>query len=234
MDRREFLAKGTVTVGTLTGLAGCFGLFGGNSPPPPRESHVFQPVQMRNGQVRVELENDLWVRSRADVGARLEPAAAGFVDDPGDLSPVGVASAKKGAKGRGTGGYGRAPRDRHGRAILYGHDDDDDWYENNEDEIRRYGAVVTAMGVAYLGSDAQFENNPPGPGRPPGGWDRTVSDPSGAIAEPVDSEGWYRVGAELQAANGSHVFGWEAIDMEVDREAGGMQLDEQWKVSPRI
>jgi len=233
MNRREFLTKGTLTVGAVTGLAGCFGLFGGNGRdgPPPRQSQVFEVTEVQNGQLVVPLEDDTWVMSRADAQGRVEPASAGF-SDPGDLSPVGVASAAKGS-GRGKGGYSSSPKGRHRhRALLFGRDDDDDWYEDHEDEIQRYSVAVAAVGIAYMGSDAQFENNPPGPG--PVDWDRTVSNPSGQVTEALDAEGWYRVGAQLEGEGVDQNFGWEAIDMEIDRTASGMQKDEQWKVSPRI
>ncbi|PSQ19383.1 hypothetical protein BRD00_01795 [Halobacteriales archaeon QS_8_69_26] len=229
MDRRQFLTRGGVTVGAMTGLAGCFGLFGGGrNGPPPRQSQVFEVTEVRNGQLVVPLEDETWVKSRADVQGRVEPASAGLAD----LSPIGVASAAKGG-GRGTGGYSSAPKGRYGhRGLLYARDDDDDWYEDHQDEIRTFGVVVAALGIAYMGSDAQFENNPPGPG--PVDWDRTVSNPGGRVTHPVDSEGWYRVGAQLEGESVDHSFGWECIDMEVDRAAGGMEKDEQWKISPRI
>lgn len=235
MQRREFLLKGSLAVGGTAGLAGCFGLFGGNNQPPPRESHVFEPVRLQDNQLVVDLEDEVWIESRADVGSgRLAPRQAGLLSgfDLGDASPVGVASAAKGATGRGTGGYATARKDRHGRAVLFGSDDDDDWYENNSDDIRRYTAVVTTLGIAYMGSDIAFEDNPPGPG--PVDWDATVDEPREAQPYSVDREGWYRIGAELTAANGNYNFGWESIDMEVDNEVGGMEIDEQWKVSQRI
>lgn len=235
MQRRDFLAKGALTVGAATGLAGCFGLFGG-SPAPPRDSHVFEPLRIQNGQAVVGLEDQLWLKSRADVGSgRLRAARAGVLGglDLGELSPVGTAKAAKGASGRGTGGYITAPKDRHGRAILYGDDDDDDWYSNKGNSISQYSVVPVAAGLAYLGSDARFEDNPPGPGQVP--WDMTVSNPDGEMAMPLDrGPGWYRVAVELSAANANYNFGWESIDFEVDRAADGLELDEQWKVSPRI
>lgn len=235
MQRRELLAKGALTVGAATGLAGCFGLFGG-SPAPPRDSHVFEPLQVQGQELVVEFEDDLWLKSRADVDSgRLRPAQAGLLGgiDLAEYSPVGLASAAKGASGRGTGGYFAAPKDRHGRAVLFGDDDDDEWYSNHADDVRRFSVVPVALGLAYLGSEAQFTDNPPAPGQVP--WDRTMGDPQGRATLPLNrGPGWYRVAAELTAANANYNFGWESIDFEADRSAGDMELEEQWKVSPRI
>lgn len=235
MQRRELLAKGALTVGAATGLAGCFGLFGGGNNPPPRQSHVFEPLRIQGEELVIEFEDELWLRSRADVGSgRLRAAQAGLLAgvDPDEVSPVGLASAAKGASGRGTGGYITAPKDRHGRARLYGDDDDDEWYENHSDDIRRFSVVPVALAIAYLGSDAQFEDNPPAPGEVP--WDRTAGNPGDQMSVGLSQPGWYRVAAELEAASANYNFGWESIDLEVDREANGFELDEQWKVSPRI
>jgi hypothetical protein len=224
MRRRRLLRTGVGT-GLAAGLSGCLGIFGGGgSSPPPRVSEVFEDVSLQGDGVAIQLENEVTVESRADVSASL---AAG-------LSPVGVAAAQKGGGGgrggRGAGGYAGAPRNPNGHAAHRA--DDDDWREDHEDEIERYRASIATLGVGYVGTDDQYEDDPPGPG-PLSDWDRTMTEGSFAgetISVDVGREGWYRVGTELVAADGSHAFGWEALDFELD----ATEVDKTWKVSPRL
>lgn len=231
MQRRRFLA----TVATLApvALAGC----GSNASPPPRRAEVFADVELSGATLQIQLASDPEVESRVDdVGGA--NASLG-----GDAAPVGVARAAKGgrgATGRGTGGYSSAPKGRHGWAVYHGHDDDD-WREDHEEDLRMYDATVATLGVAYLGRDSQYEDNPPGAEPVP--WDRTWDDPEEGTAATVDvaalspgdgaRAGWYRVGAELVAEDGETNFGWHSADMEVDA-GGSLHVDEAWHVRPRL
>lgn len=236
MHRRQFLQSSAGLVAAAS-LAGCSG--GGDTPPPPRKAKVFDDVSIQDKTVTVQLVQQPQVESRKDVGSSgsLAPLLSG-------LSPVGVASAQKGGRGavgRGTGGYSSAPKGRHGWALWYGHRDDDDWREEHRDEIEMYPADVSEMGLAYLGTEDQYEDDPPGPGPVP--WDKTWEDPKegteataslGEISPgSTPREGWYRVGVRLAHEDGAADFGWQGADIEVDRE-GSWIVDKAWHVRPRV
>jgi hypothetical protein len=230
MQRREFLRSAAV-VGGVAALGGCSFL---NNAPPPRRSNAIASVEPQDGTLRIEPADSPWIESRKDAAA---PTVAGLL---APLSPVGSARAAKGgggggrgATGRGTGGFASAPRTSKGRAWWHGGGYADDWRENHEDEVERYRATVAAIGVAFLGSDDRFEDDRPGAGEVP--WDEVYQDPEQAKTYEISREGWYRVGANMVAADGSTDFGWESVDMEIDRTAGGeFVVDEKWKVSPRL
>jgi hypothetical protein len=241
MRRRRFLqASGAVALGAA---AGCLG----DSSPPPRKSNALSDVELRTtdttearAELRVDLANDPWVVSRYDSGS------SASLDAPlallGRLSPVGRARGAKGgggsggsgATGRGTGGYASAPRTHNGYAWYHGTDDSDDWYDDHADEVTRYGAVVGTVGFAALGRNAQYVDDPPAPGAVT--WDRTVEDPANELGFQADGEGWYRVGAELVGERVDHSFGWASVDVRVEEDTlgGGMAIEEEWKVSPRV
>jgi hypothetical protein len=236
MRRRRLLqASGAAAVAAV---AGCLG----DSTPPPRRSNAISDVSL-DGQDQTlvtDVADDPWVMSRFESGS------SGSLDAPTSLlaalSPVGVAGAQKGggrgggsgATGRGTGGYRSAPRTHHGYAHYHGDDDDDDWYENHRDEVTRYAAAAGTLGFAYLGSNAAFTDDPPGPGPVP--WDETVADPGDVERFDVPREGWYRVGTRLNGQNVNHDFGWACLDVRVDEQFGseGYDIEETWKVSPRV
>jgi hypothetical protein len=230
MQRRKFL-RGVAAAGGVAALAGCSFL---NSAPPPRRSNAIASVEPQNGALQIEPVDSPWIESRKDTSA---PTAAGLL---APLSPIGGARAAKGggsggrgATGRGSGGYASAPRTHHGRAWWHGGDYADDWRENHEDEVRRYRASIAAIGVAFLGSDERFEDDRPGAGEVP--WDETFQNIDQAHSYEISREGWYRVGAHMVGPDGDADFGWESIDMEIDRTAGGdFVVDEKWKVSPRL
>jgi hypothetical protein len=241
MRRREFIA-GTGLV-AASALAGCTG----SSSPPPRKSNVFQNIRATDGKLKVNLEDNTWVKSRYDGGgqnALADPDEVGglaSLDKVGGLSPVGGARAKgkggaggRGATGRANGGYGSAPKTHHGRAWWHGGAYADDWYDDHDDEISRYGVAVSAIGIAYLGSEFEMEDDAPGAGPVP--WDCRVNNPDDTEACTIGTDGWYRVGAELRGQNG-HDFDWECVDLKVDEtygSDGGYEVEREWKVSPRI
>lgn len=233
MNRRRFL-RGSAGLAAGVGLAGCSIL--GSTAPPPRKAKVFDSVDLQGTTLTVALRSDVVVESRREE-SQGDVVAAGFL---GGLSPVGVARAAKGAGNRGAGGYSSAPKGRHGWAVWHGSNDDDDWRENHSDELRMYDATVATLGLAYVGSDNAYENDPPGPGPVP--WDQRVNDPEqgaqmqvglGELAGGTPREGWYRVGTELVSADGSMNFGWQAADFEVDNE-GRWIVDKAWHVKPRV
>jgi hypothetical protein len=238
MRRRRFLqASGAVALGAA---AGCLG----DNAPPPRKSNALSDIELRSSgeqpRLRVDLAADPWVVSRYDGGSSSSLGAPLAL--LGSLSPVGVASAKgsgkggsgSGATGRGTGGYSSAPRTGNGYAWYHASDDSDDWYENHADEVTRYGAVVGAVGFAYLGSNARYVDDPPDPG--PVEWDRTVDDPSSEVGFQAEREGWYRTGARLVGETVDHSFGWASVDVLVEEDLVDDEpaIEEEWKVSPRV
>jgi hypothetical protein len=232
MQRRRFLRASVATAATL-GLAGC----SGNNAPPPRKARVFDDVSLNGKTMQVRIMSDPVVESRQE-------EVEGKIGDggvPASLLPVGVARAAKGAGKRGAGGFSSAPKGRHGWAVWHGGAYEDDWREDHRDELRMYDATIVTMGIAYLGSDNDYENNPPGPG--PVDWDKTWNNPdegttvSAAIDEVSPGgrprEGWYRVGTELEQANGNTDFGWQGADFEIDNE-GNWLIDKAWHVKPRV
>jgi hypothetical protein len=234
MKRRTVLRTGVAAgAAGVAALAGCLG--SGGSSPPPRRARVFRGVSLADRTMQIRFHADPRVESRAETveeSLRL-----------GDLSPVGVASAQKGARGatRGSGSYANAPKGRHGWAVWHG-GDYDDWRENHDDELRMYPAAIATAGVAYIGSDQRYRDDPPDAGPLP--WDRTLESPAAGEAYEVPlseaapssrpREGWYRVGTRLVAEDGDAGFGWQGADFEVDQESGGWTLDKAWHVRPRV
>ncbi|SDF04591.1 hypothetical protein [Halorientalis regularis] len=232
MDRRKFLAATGSALGA-TSLAGC-GLLGSSELPPPRKSDVFEPIEVAPNALVVPLESDPEAEAAATDGNNAVAA-----DAVGSLAPVGVARAAKGrgAAGRGSrGSYAGAPHGAHGRAIWHGEDDDDDWRDNHQSQLEMYQVAIPAVAFARVGGPTDDEDNLPGAG-PPGNWD--------ARMESVDAgeqvrwerdlrEGWYRVGANLQAENADRDLGWSAVDLNVVESGGQYEIDEKWKVEPRL
>jgi hypothetical protein len=80
--------------------------------------------------------------------------------------------------------------------------------------------VVSEVDVAYLGSDVEMQDDPPGPGTAP--WDRVVENPGDGVEYPLDREGWFQVGAHIKRVSGNHGFRWEAVGPKVERATGGV------------
>jgi len=237
MKRRRFV-RGSFGLGAAASFAGC--ILGGNNAPPPRKSKVFDDVALQGTMLQIQLRSDVEVESRLDNQSGLNASGAVAA-----LSPVGVARAAKGAGGRGTGGYSSAPKHpRHGWAVWHGGGYSDDWREDHRDEIRMYDATVATLAVAHLGTDEEYENDTPGPGPGDVNWDKTVENPQDGADMGADlaaispgsgvAKGWYRVGTELVSQDGSENFGWQAVDMEIDRNGDTVQMDEVWYVKPRV
>jgi hypothetical protein len=232
MRRRNFIiASG---LGALGALSGCLG----SQSPPPRKSNVIADLSIQDGSLLVDIADDTWVMSRYESS---QQSLSG-------VSPIGVASAKggsgggggRGSTGRGTGGYSSAPRTRHGYAWYHGGDYADDWYENNGEQVSRYPVGIAALGVAYLGSTDSMQDQAPDAGPVP--WDERFENPSDTVQYDISNrsefrqDGWYRVGANVVGSDVNHDFRWECYDVEVDNGIGGgpLEIEEQWKVSPRI
>ncbi|PSQ45837.1 hypothetical protein BRD17_00515 [Halobacteriales archaeon SW_7_68_16] len=238
MDRRTFIARGVGVTGTI-GLAGCLGLGlfgGGSSSPPPRRSTVFGEIEAEDERVVVPLVDGPTVHSRAEVGA------ANVDGGPvGSLAPIGVARGQKGGRGGGSsrGASGRGSRSsyrsapkRRGRAVYGARDDDDDWREDHEGEIRQYDAGVEAVGLGRLAGLRADEATLPGPGRPDE-FLAMADDPGGRASFGPTDPGWYRVAGHLVHPSG-HDFGWTAIDFELERDDGKFDVGSPWKVSPSV
>lgn len=239
MDRRRFLATSGTALGASLALSGCLGglLGGGNAAPPPRESAVFEEVEA-GSSIRVVLESNPMVESRVEISGNMEAPGGSAVGMLTGLSPIGVARAGgrggRGATGRGRGGAAAAPLGHHGRSKYHG-GDYDDWREDHRDEIERYTPAIAAVGVAYLARSEEYAEDPPGVGKVP--WDTRVDDPDPGQEITYDDtrEGWYRTGAHLVSRDGSHDFGWESVDFELEPEGSNTyEVDTQWKVSPRL
>ncbi|ELZ80249.1 hypothetical protein C453_19265 [Haloferax elongans ATCC BAA-1513] len=229
MRRRKFLhASGLAALGAL---AGCIG----SKSPPPRRSSVVSDFEMNNGKLVIDLADETWVTSRYEPN---QQSLSG-------VSPIGVASAKgkgggggRGATGRGSGGYSTAPRTVHGHAWYHGGDYADDWYEDNRGKFDRYKVGIAALGIAYLGGTSQMRDDTPDAGPVP--WDETIQNPDETVTYDITDrsefrrDGWYRVGANIVGDNVNHDFRWECFDLEVDKDTQGFDIEEQWKVSPRI
>lgn len=245
MQRREFL-RAAGALGAAGAVAGCLG---GGAAPPPRQSEVFEQIQAQGEKLQIQIEPNPAVESRADVSApsAQRRIAGGDVLDldalgraVGALSPVGVASAAKGrggggrgATGRGTGGARTAPTGTHGRAKYHGGDYGDDWRENHQNDIEYYRARVATVGIARIGSPLDQGSELPGAG--PVDWDETWDVSAGEkVSYDVSVEGWYRTGSHLVAPEGGHDFGWEAVDSKVVETGSGFEVQERWKVSPRL
>jgi hypothetical protein len=200
---------------------------------------VFEDVSLNGREMQISLMSNPRVETRAEnVQGDLE---AGGV--AASLLPVGRARAAKGAGSRGAGGYSSAPSHwRHrGWAIWHGGAYTDDWRDEHDDEIEEVQASVATLGVAYLGSDNDYENDTPGPG--PVDWDRTWDDPSNGGEMTVDigalspgsgpREGWYRIGTQFESSSGTIEPEWQAVDFEVDND-GRWLVDKAWYVAPRV
>lgn len=220
MDRRHFLT--TFGAMCLVGVTGCLG---GDNAPPPRKSNVITTISPSTESLRVEFPADPWVISR-------------YTTD-NDVGPVGVAAAKGGggAGGRGftgrTGGsHSNAPKTTHGRIWFFGGGYTDDWYDDHDDETTKYPVEIRTVGVRYYGDDDQFEDISPGPGSVT--WDETKSKSGSSVAYGLPLPGWYRIGTHIYGARSGHDFGWECVDCKLKESNGGLTVDEEWKVSPRI
>lgn len=244
MRRRSFIRASAGGIVALGFLAGCSS---DQQQPPPRRSKVFGELAVSDRALEIPLAADPTVESRVDISpnqgqVRASQAGPGAPVGLDEVAPVGNARAGgrggrggrgSGAQGRGAGGYGSAPKGRHGRAIYYGHDDDDEWREDHRDDIDRYQATHQTAAIAYLGSAASYSDDPPGPG--PVEWDETWENPDPkTLTYGTLHEGWYRAGSHLTAENASHDFGWEVVDFEVTGSKGSYSVENPWKVSPRL
>ena len=237
MHRRTFL-RGTAALGLSGGLAGCSGLLG-STEPPARKAWLFEDVAVAGTQMTIDVDSNPQVESRK------EPTQnAGIVGMAAAGLPVGVARGAKGKGGRGSGGYSSAPNHhRHGRWAVWHGGGHNSWRDDHEDELKRYPAAIETLGVAYLGSDAAYEQDPPGPGPSDVSWDRTWEHVSDGATKTVDlsdispsgdvREGWYRVGTELTAENDGLDFEWQSVDFEIDKQLG-TEVDKAWYVAPRV
>lgn len=257
MERRQFIkTSGLVTVSGLTTLAGCTG--SDNDAPPPRKSNVIEGVNLSDGgdtlTIRPVPQDEQWVQSRRDITDGSTESETTTTENTtstseslsvlGGLSPIGVASAAKGrgATGRGAGGYSSAPRTSNGRAWLFGGAYVNSWYDDHDDEVEKYPVRVTTLGIAYIGTNTEFEEQDPGAGPIP--WDETYDNPDPDT--PVETQisdlqaGWYRVGSNIvvdNRGNGNDKptdLGWECIDIRIEETDSGKEITERWKVSPRI
>lgn len=251
ISRRTLLTMGgVVATGGLTTLAGCAE---SSTEPPPRKSNVIDEIELSTEGSRLLIDpygdSDRWVKSRRDLAVETSSESGDQTETTesivtssalASLSPVGTARAAKGrgATGRGSGGYSSAPRTANGRAWFWGGSYANGWYDDHNDEVTRYPVNIATLGVAYIGSNARFEEQDPGPG--PINWDDTYSSPSDDEIETSAGDlrpGWYRIGANIIVAEGPDDgtdLGWECIDIRVEQTADGKNITERWKVSPRI
>jgi hypothetical protein len=232
MRRRRFIAAVGLTAATT--LAGCLS----DSAPPPRKSKVLEQLKARNSMLRIDTADDPWVLSRDESNGDLR-APSGLGSQSLQIDPVGVAAAKgggsgggRGAAGRASGGYSSAPKTRHGWAWWHGGDYTDEWYEEHADAVEKYGVTIAAIGVAYLGSTDEYRDDRPGAGPVP--WDQKYENPSDFIEHPIREAGWHRVGVHIVDDTNNRDFRWEAVDFEVVPDGSGFELQNVWKVSPRI
>lgn len=242
MNRRTFV---TVAGGITSGaLAGCLGR-GEESGPPPREATIFDDISISGETMEIALETTPQVESRIDddlvVGAIVPIGTARTGSRSGSSSSSGSRSGSRGATGRGTGGYDDAPTNGHGWAI-YGGYAGSRWRDDHDDEIETYPASIATLGVAYLGSNAAYRSDSPGPEPVP--WDETWTDPPLGTTLEVDladvsggsnaSAGWYRVGTHLESTNGNVDFDWQATDFKLERGGDGLTVDETWVLAPPL
>lgn len=198
MKRRDFMRKAGAagTIGTV-GLAGCIG--GGSNAPPPRKSNVVEAVKVSDDSLTVNLEDDTWIESRAELDGSGDTGTGDSTQSSlatgalASLSPIGVASAKgkgggggRGAAGRAAGGYSKAPKTGKGRAKYHGGAYVGTWRDDHDDEIEKYPAIVSLIGFAFLGTAEQFEEDKPGPGPVP--WDQTVEPNTGGESDSTTEE----------------------------------------------
>lgn len=176
----------------------------------------------------VDLAEDTYVESRQDFdGAQSRNE---FVI----LQAKGGGGGGRGFTGRGTGAYENAPR-RNGWAIYHGGDYTDDWREDHRDDIERYEVAIVGVGVEYFGTNAEFQDDKPGPGAPED-WDRRFDNPEDAIEYTLQEAGWYRVGTLTTPVGTTQDFDtpWECFDIRVEEENGSLTITERWKVAPRL
>jgi len=250
-DRRTLLKTSSiVATGGLTAIAGCIG---SNNEPPPRKSNVIDDIELSADGTALRIdpfgESNRWVVSRRDLDVDASAQPTNQTRDSGStaslsalskLSPVGTARAAKGrgATGRGSGGYSSAPRTANGRAWFWGGSYTNGWYNDHDDEVSQYPVDIATLGIAYIGPNARFEEQDPGPG--PINWDDTYDSPTDTEIETSIEDvqpGWYRVGANIVVAEGPDEgadLGWECIDLRLEQTADGKEITERWKVSPRI
>ena len=242
IDRRRYLLL-AAGVAASAGTAGCLGfLSGNNQSPPPRKSNVVEDIVVEGETLIVEFvsPDNRWLMSRREIDTseqnNVETGAGRSTLDR--LSPVGTASAKgRGATGRGTvgrgGGSGSTPRTGNGYLWFGGGAYVGSWYSNHNDEVRRYPIDIDEVGAARLGDNQTFRDAAPGPG--PVTWDRTYDTPEDTIRFDTPlREGWYRVGTHTVTDGGDVDLGWESFDLWLQTDAGGFDIAEQWKMSPRI
>lgn len=236
MNRRDFMK--TAGIGGTVVLSSISGCSGGESPP-PRRSNVLEPVVVNDDALLISPADDSkqWVYSRREIEASDRSSIAASLVG---IAPIGGAQAAKGrgATGRGTGGFRSAPKTSKGRAHLYGDDDDDEWYDEHDGEVYKYPVQITQLGVAYLGTNAVFTEQAPGPG--PVDWDKTYQTIGESVTAGVANArpGWYRIGtrvaAERTGDETGQVIGWESVDTRVEERGGSKVITERWKVSPRV
>lgn len=251
INRRTLLRRSSiVATGGVTAIAGCTG---SNNEPPPRKSNVIDTIELSADGTTLEIDpsadSDRWVQSRRNLEADASTRSGNQTGNNGseaslsalsNLSPVGTVQAAKGrgATGRGSGGYSSAPRTANGRAWFWGGSYTNRWYDDHDDEVSKYPVDIATLGVAYIGSNARFEEQDPGPG--PINWDDSYDAPTDAEIETSIRNlqpGWYRVGANIVVADGPDEgvdLGWECVDLRVEQTVDGKEITERWKVSPRI
>lgn len=247
MNRRDYLRTcGVAAMGSLGALTGCLG---SESGPPPRKSNVIKEIAVEGGTLLIVPYSDTeqWIMTRRDINLQSSSVNQGSTTSGtlASVSPIGVARAAKGsgATGRGSGGYSSAPRTRNGRAWYGAGSGHNDWYDENEQEVKKIPADLATIGVAYLGTNELFQEQAPGPG--PLEWHEEYENPdtSGQIESEIlnrGGQGWYRVGSkvkveESEVASGENVnLGWECVDVRVEEDGGGFSITERWKVSPEV
>lgn len=242
MNRREYLRKTSTAVllsGTTIAAAGCLG-GDSNDAPPPRKSNVVEEVSLADNAFEISLvpSDDRWIMSRREINSVGE--VRGALRGLSGVSPVGEAAARKGrgATGRGSrnGGFSSAPKTRRGRARFWGGGYTGRWYDDHDDDVERYPAAVSSVCLASFGSNERFQELSPGPG--PVNWEERHSQFSNPLrSETRVSQGWYRVGVNVNVPNNGSDdddLGWESVDVRVEREDGSLEITERWKVSPRI
>lgn len=106
------------------------------------------------------------------------------------------------------------------------------WHDRHDDEVHEYDANVTQCGVGYLGSETDDEYDLPEAGAVE--WDHDCDGDHTEMTVTPDETGWYRVGARLGATADDHDFGWEAVDLKLVEHDGELEIDSQWKISPRL
>lgn len=226
MNRRKFVLS-SVGLAVGTSLSGCVG---DNEVRPPRRSAIVNDISFQNGQLVVDVMSNPEVTTREE---RLE-------GNVGAILPIGVASAKKGGSGGKKGGVSRsrsarsrgsrssyrsAHKSRTGHAYYYWHDDHDDWYEENEDELQQVEPQINKVAIASVPNLEQKEL-----GAETVAWDKIKQADKGSnvVADVSDNSDWYRVGVDLERFNTD--LGWEFYDVEITEDGVG----QIWKVPPKL